>query len=529
MSSASTTTPCARSERPDRLVDIIRSNPSELTSFLSDHSTHLFDFDSVSSTVVDHLTSLTCSTLWQLHLRHIARLESVMQLCPPNSAAATALVHLLLSDKREGTDKLGASFCSSPFSNIILTLLRLSTQPASTFPLYPLAPSSASSLLSALFFSSQPHSQSVRQHIAVLLLLVRPLPLRQQLLSSLLLQCLSAPVPGSSSLPSPLSSIDLASLLSFLCHRVSAPTLLSSYMTALTNPSSSSFSSSSSLSSHRTFLNLFIHPRHFAVPLGRQLFDFFASTLSSALAQRQSPLFSLLLQLARHCITGLHANGAAAATSVRAVEDDGDWQLPRDYSAWFDEQFQWVTLKEDEEAGRTNKGGGGGRAGTSRKRKERYVLKRKDNEAALLELDEEDDEDEDGEQQEANGAKEAEPAADGAAVRREQRLQQSRRRKERLQQDEEVAQADKRRKVRQQEAAAERQQRVRFVLSCLFDSLASDETAVVTHYLHVVDRYWRGDRLLSEAEADKYCRCARIRIGGGSWTEGDAIVLDASQ
>ena len=66
------------------------------------------------------------------------------------------------------------------------------------------------------------------------------------------------------------------------------------------------------------------------------------------------------------------------------------------------------------------------------------------------------------------------------------------------------------------------------MLSCLFETLTTDETTVVTHYLHVI-KNWRGDELLSEAEVDKYSRCARMKIGGGSWTDGDAIVLDASQ
>ena len=494
-----------------QLVHIIRSQPSRLSTFLSDHACHLFDQEAVLSAVIECLSVLSCNTVWQLHSHHMARIEAVMQQCPSHSPAAASFVQLLLNDTRDGEDRLTVAFCNSPFSSLILALLRLSVQPASTFPLYPLAPSSASSLLSALFFSAHPQSPTVRQHISVLLLLVRPPPLRQQLLSSLLLQCLSS--------TAFLLSLDLSSVLSFLCQRLSAPTFLASYMNALTTTTSSS--TSFPLTSHRTFLNLFISPRHFTAAIGRLLFDFFASTLSSAIAQRQSALFSLVLQLARHCITNVHANGAAAAT--HHCDENGDWKLPRDYSAWFDEQFRWVRGEEDSEAGKGSKSGDK-KVSSKRKRKEKYVLRKKPD--GSLQQDLEEDLDEYGEE-----SAEAEEAVvtDSATVRRQQRAEQDKRRKERQQQEEDDAQADKRHKQRQQEAAADRQERVRFVLARLFDSLSSDETAVVTHYLHHVNRYWKGEGLLSDAEAERYSRCARIKIGGGSWTEGDAIVLDASQ
>ena len=508
-----------------RLVALIRSDPAQLSSFLSHHATYLFDHAAVLATVVAHLSSLSCSALWQLHTRHIARLEAVVQLCPPHSPAAAAFAQLLLSDEREGADRMTVAFCGAPFSSLILALLRLSTQPASAFPLYSLAPSSASSLLSAVFFCSQPQSQAVRQHIAVLLFLVRPPPLRQRLLSSLLLQCLSCPSSSSPSSHVGLSSMDLSSVLSFLCQRMSASALLSAYTAALTQAAGSSSSAAPlSLASHRTLLNLLIGPRHFSTAIGRQLFDCLESTLSAAIAQRHLTLLSLTLQLARHSISCLHANGAAAAAAAAGARDaavTGDWQLPRDYSAWFDEQFAWVAeTDENSLAERANTDGG--RAGTKRKRKEKFVLRNKEGDS-LDELD-----GDCAEESVEAAAHDAGPT-DSAVARRQQRLQQDKRRKERQQQSEEAAQADKRRLLRQQEAALEKQERVSFVLSCLFDSLADDETAVVTHYLHVVDRYWRGDGLLSEPEADRFSRCARIRIGGGSWTEGDAIVLDSSQ
>ena len=222
--------------------------------------------------------------------------------------------------------------------------------------------------------------------------------------------------------------------------------------------------------------------------------------------------------MARHCVTNLHANGAAASAR------DDDWQLPRDYSAWFDEQFSWVTRTNQDGLGKSSKSSKG--AG-KRKRKEKFVLRAKGGENTGVQQVVDGDEDE-VEQDDGIDASGAEPV-DSAEVRRQQRLQQDKRRKERQQQEEEAAIEEQRSRHRQQEAAADKQERVRFVLSCLFDSLATDETSVVTHYLHVVDRYWRGDGLLSEAEADRYCRCARAKIGGGRWTEGEAIVLDVSQ
>ena len=408
---ASGVTALAPDELSSRLVEIICSNPSQLSSFLSDNPTHLVDHDAVREAMISHLPSSCCSTVWQLHSHHIVRLESVMQLCPPHSSAAASLVAVLLDDDREGWDKLNVAFCQSPFSNLILALLRLSTQPPSALPLYPLAPSSASSLLSALFFSSHPQSPTVRQHIAVLLLLVRPPPLRQQLLSSLLLQCLSSPSSSSASVVSSLSPMDLSSVLTFFCQRMSATTLLSSYISALTNAAPSTSSTSFSLTSHRTFLNLFISPRHFSADIGRLLFDSFATTLSSAIVQRDSALFTLVLQLARHCITNLHANGAAAA--VMGAVGKRPWQLPRDYSAWFDERLSWVTGK-DEEAGRKGSPAGGGKGGgAKRKRKEKYVLRKKGNESAQHELDDDDDDMEEEEEEEEDSANAGEGRADG--------------------------------------------------------------------------------------------------------------------
>ena len=512
-----------------RFTDVLRSHPSNLPSFLAEPACHQLQHDAVLQTVIKHLSLLDCCTLWQLHSHHIARIEAVIQLCPPRSAAAASFAQLLLDDPREGADKLNAAFCSSPFSNLTLALLRLSAQPASAFPLYPLAPSAASALLSSLFFCSHPHSQSIRQHISILLLLVRPPALRQQLLSALLLKCLSSGGASTDANASSLTSMELTSVLSFLCQRMSAFTLLHSYTSALTTTAASSSSSSSaygSLTAHRTLLNLFISPRQFTPAIGQQLFDFFAVSLSAAVTQRHSALFRLVLQLARHCITCLQASGSAAATGRGS---DGVWQLARDYSAWFDQQLEWVTAARDEADGKGG-GAGVGRSGTKRKRKGKYVLKRKGDGAAQDEGDGE--EDEWDEQADEGAEMEDEESIESAAVRRQRKAQQDARRKERQQQEEDDAQADKRRRVRQQEEAAERQERVRFVLSCLFDSLASDETAVVTHYLHVVGKRWKSEGLLSDAEADRYCRCARVKIAGGSWTAevtGDAIVLDASQ
>ena len=273
-----------------KLVDIIRSKPSELHSALScsTYRPDLLDYEAVISAVVNNLALLDCSALWQLHSMHILRLEALMQMCPPGSASAASLVQVFLANKREGGDKLNAAFCNSPFSNLILVLLRLSLQPTSAFPLYPLAPSSASSSLTSLFFCSHPQAQSIRQHILVLLLLVRPAPLKQQLLSSTLLQCLSCSTSSSSSSAgtSPLSPMDLMSVLSFICHRIPTASLLSSYITALTDNAASLSYKTLPLAPHRTFLNLLIAPKHLTVTLGRQLFDLFASTVESAIAQR---------------------------------------------------------------------------------------------------------------------------------------------------------------------------------------------------------------------------------------------------
>ena len=498
------------------LVGILRSNPSHLHAALCDPATHLIDYDAVQAAVLDSLASLSCSDLWLLHSQHVVRLEALMQLCPAGSATAVSLTQLFLADKRGGGDFLSAAFCGSPFSSLILVLLRLSVQPASAFPLYPLAPSSASSLLTSLFFCAHAEAHSIRQHILVLLLLIRPPPLRQQLLSSVLLQCLScSPSASSATATVPaLSTSDLGSVLGFICQRVPVASLLSSYFTALTSNAAMLTYKSLPLASHRTFIVKLVAPKLFTAATGRLLFDSFADTVEVAIAQRQSGLLSLMLDLARHCINNLHANGAAAAVTAAAT-DESDWRAPRDPSAWFDEQMSWVTKVGQ------SKSSGVAKSGAKRKRKEKYVLRAKGGEGDALQQEtldgEEDEEDASGE------------PADGAEARRQQRLQQERRRKDKLQQEEEAVLAEQRRRQQQQEAAADRQERVRFVLSCLYDSLATDETSVVTHYLHVVDRQWRGDGLLSEAEADRYCRCARARIGGGRWTEDEAIVLDVSQ